>query len=147
DWWGVVTERKAVRYLAKPAALVALIAVSLTLDPLDSTVRGWMVAGLVFSLGGDVFLMLPERWFVAGLVSFLVGHVAYVVGLSMAPTSLVGLLIGMVVVAVTGATVGRAIVTTVRSGSHAALTTPVIAYITVISAMVVAAFGTTAPLA
>jgi uncharacterized membrane protein YhhN len=35
-------------------------------------------AGLVFSLFGDVFLMLPRDRFVPGLVSFLVAHLLYV---------------------------------------------------------------------
>ncbi len=144
DWFGVVTDRATVRYIAKPATLVALIGVALAVNPADSTIRAWMVAGLVFSLGGDVFLMLPERWFIAGLVSFLIGHIAYVVGLGLAPTSTAGLAVGLAVVVASAATVGRSIVTTVRAGSHTALTAPVIAYIAVISAMVIAAFGTTA---
>ena len=37
-----------------------------------------LVIGLVFCLGGDVFLALPrERMFLFGLVSFLLGHVLY----------------------------------------------------------------------
>ena len=40
-----------------------------------------MLTGLIFCLGGDVFLALPqERMFLCGLVSFLVGHVFYVFG-------------------------------------------------------------------
>jgi uncharacterized membrane protein YhhN len=40
-----------------------------------------MLLGLVFCLGGDVFLALPqERMFLLGLVSFLLGHVCYVLG-------------------------------------------------------------------
>lgn len=37
-----------------------------------------LLLGLVFCLGGDVFLALPqERMFLMGLVSFLLGHVLY----------------------------------------------------------------------
>ena len=144
DWYGVITERRAVRYVAKPGTLVALIGVALALDPVDGTIRAWMVAGLVCSLAGDVFLMLHERWFVAGLASFLLGHVAYVVGLGQADQSLAGLVVGGLVVAATAATLGRSIVTSVRRGSSPGLAPPVVAYIAVISAMVVAAFGTTA---
>ena len=40
---------------------------------------GWMLLGLVFCLGGDVFLALPQKqMFLLGLVSFLVGHIFYV---------------------------------------------------------------------
>lgn len=37
-----------------------------------------IIAGLVFSLAGDVFLMLPKDRFVFGLVSFLVAHLLYI---------------------------------------------------------------------
>jgi uncharacterized membrane protein YhhN len=41
----------------------------------------FILAGLVFCLGGDVFLVLPQkRMFLLGLVSFLVGHVFYILG-------------------------------------------------------------------
>ena len=39
----------------------------------------FLLAGLVFCLGGDVFLAFPQkRMFLYGLVSFLVGHVFYI---------------------------------------------------------------------
>jgi len=37
-----------------------------------------IIAGLVCSLAGDVFLMLPSDRFVAGLVSFLIAHLFYI---------------------------------------------------------------------
>ncbi len=38
-----------------------------------------ILIGLIFCLGGDVFLALPQaRMFLLGLVSFLIGHVFYV---------------------------------------------------------------------
>jgi len=39
---------------------------------------GWnIVAGLLFSLNGDVLLSLGEKYFLAGLVSFLCAHISY----------------------------------------------------------------------
>ena len=38
-----------------------------------------LVGALVFSLGGDVFLMLPGNYFIPGLGSFLVAHLFYLV--------------------------------------------------------------------
>lgn len=142
DWWGVWTEQRRVRVVAKPATLVALIAVAVALDPVDPTIRAWMVAGLVLSLAGDVFLLFEERWFVAGLASFLLGHIAYVVALQLAPTSIGWTAVGLLVVAAAIATIGRRIVAGVAGGEHRALTGPVVAYLLVISAMVVSAFGT-----
>jgi uncharacterized membrane protein YhhN len=36
-----------------------------------------IIAGLLFSLAGDIFLMLPTDRFVAGLVAFLLAHLFY----------------------------------------------------------------------
>ncbi|UCG09355.1 MAG: lysoplasmalogenase [Desulfobacterales bacterium] len=39
-----------------------------------------LLIGLIFCLGGDVFLALPqERMFLCGLISFLLGHVFYII--------------------------------------------------------------------
>ncbi len=40
--------------------------------------QGLIIAGLIFSLAGDVFLMLPSDQFIAGLVSFLIAHIFYI---------------------------------------------------------------------
>ena len=142
DWWATWAERRDIRFVTKPATLALLIAVALTLDPVDPTIRTWMVIGLVLSLAGDVFLMLDEKWFVAGLGSFLLGHIAYIVGLQLAPRSWGWTLVGLVVVLVAIASVGRKIVTAVAGGEQREMVGPVIAYLVVISAMVVSAFGT-----
>jgi uncharacterized membrane protein YhhN len=142
DWWATWAERPQVRHVTKPATLVALIGVAVTLTPVDPTIRTWMVVGLVLSLAGDVFLMLPERWFVAGLGSFLLGHIAYIVGLQLAPRSLGWTLLGLALVLAAVVTVGRRIVLGVAAGDHREMVGPVIAYLVVISAMVVSAFGT-----
>lgn len=40
----------------------------------------FVLAGLMFCLGGDVFLALPQRrMFLLGLISFLIGHIFYVI--------------------------------------------------------------------
>jgi len=146
DWWAVVAERMTVRYVAKPATLAALIGVAATLDPsVSPAVRAWMVVGLVFSLGGDVFLMLDEKWFVAGLASFLLGHVSYIVAMQIAHGSWVALLVGLVVVALGVGLIGRRVVAGVAAGDHADMKLPVVGYLTVISVMVISAFGTAAP--
>jgi uncharacterized membrane protein YhhN len=141
DWSAVWFDRRAARRVTKPAALVALVVVALTLVPVDPTIRTVMVVGLVLSLAGDVFL-LDERWFVAGLGAFLLGHLAYVAALQMAPTSWSWLAVGLVGVLASVALVGRPILGAVAAGDHGELTVPVVAYLVVISVMVISAFGT-----
>jgi uncharacterized membrane protein YhhN len=142
NWVAVASEpeRMSLEYVAKPATMVALIGVALALDPFDPAVRAWFVAALVLCLVGDVFLMLPKDLFVAGLASFLLGHLCYVAGLVIAHRSWLTTLLGALVVAASLAVIAPRIVGAVRR-TDAALVPPVIAYIAVISTMVITAWG------
>lgn len=142
DWWATWNQRREVRMIAKPLTLALLIGVALSVESFESQVRTWMVIGLVLSLGGDIFLLFEEKFFVFGLASFLLGHIAYVVAMQYERDSTLALLVGLAVVAASVAVVGRRIVGAVNRGDHPELTGPVIAYLVVISAMVVSAFGT-----
>jgi len=66
-------------YLFKPltTTLILLIAVQAGAPEL-ALYKYAIVAGLVCSLAGDIFLMLPSDKFVPGLASFLVGHLFYI---------------------------------------------------------------------
>lgn len=146
DWWAVIKKRQDVRFIFKPATLAVLIVAALFLpDSVDTTVKVWMIAGLVFSLLGDIFLMLDEKYFVAGLASFLVGHIAYVVGLAQVDFRWQFALIGVVIIAAAGSRLALPIV---RGGGRidGRLRGPVTAYMAVISAMVIAAAGTGDPI-
>jgi uncharacterized membrane protein YhhN len=67
-------------YLCKPLATTLILILALARADWDQ--RGGYAAlialGLLCSLAGDIFLMLPGDRFVPGLVSFLVAHLAYV---------------------------------------------------------------------
>jgi uncharacterized membrane protein YhhN len=95
DWWSKARDDRRLEYLCKPATLVALIVVAVALDPAAGAGdrRAWFVAALVFSLAGDVFLMLPRDAFVPGLAAFLVAHVCYVIGFWTDPPGGVALLL------------------------------------------------------
>ena len=80
DWWAIAMRNRRVEFVSKPATLVLLIGTALALDPDVSSMRTWFVVALVFSLAGDVFLMLPRDLFLPGLGSFLVAHLAYIAG-------------------------------------------------------------------
>jgi uncharacterized membrane protein YhhN len=101
---------------------------------------------VVWSLAGDVFLMLPQDLFVFGLGSFLLGHLAYIVGMQLDGTERPALLLGIAIVAVAMVLVGRPVIAAVKR-KEKALLGPVVVYMLVISAMVASAFGTTRPLA
>lgn len=141
NWVAVAIGNRWVEWFAKPATLALFIGVALALDPRHESVRAWFVAGLVLSLAGDVLLMLPTERFVAGLAAFLAGHVAYVIGFCLEQRSWVWLLVGLALVACFVLILGRRIIRAVARTDHA-LVVPVAAYIVVISAMVITAWGT-----
>lgn len=143
DWWAVATDRRSVEHVLKPATMVVLIAAAVALaDPANDAARWILVVGLACSLAGDVFLMLDPKWFLAGLGAFLVGHLAYVVALAQFDLATAPLAIGGIVVLIAGNVIGKRIVDA-AGGRDERLRVPVSAYVAVISAMVIAAFGTT----
>ena len=95
-----------------------------------------LLIGLIFCLGGDVFLALPqERAFLLGLVSFLLGHVFYVICFfyvaDVNPWTWGGGAIGL---AVSG------LVFFWLRPHLGSMRVPVMAYVIVITAMVIGAF-------
>jgi uncharacterized membrane protein YhhN len=138
DWIAVAREAKPVEYVAKPLTLVALIGVALSLDPASSGVRVAFVVALVFSLAGDVFLMVRRDLFVAGLASFLCAHLAYLLGFVVGSGSADELLVGAAVTLAVAGPLGVRLVRAVRRTAPA-LVAPVAAYVAAIAAMVAAA--------
>lgn len=145
DWVGVVRSDRRLRWIAKPATMVALVLSALFADHPPADVRTWLIVGLVLSLAGDVFLMMAdERWFTPGLGSFLLAHIAYIV--AMAHLHLTRSLFGvaLVVLAFGIGTVGVRVV--VGAARHdKSLQFPVLLYVCVISAMVAFAVATESP--
>ena len=64
--------------IAKPLLMITLLAYFLSASKGYPGWRILVVFALVFSWGGDVFLMMDDM-FVAGLASFLVAHVFYII--------------------------------------------------------------------
>jgi uncharacterized membrane protein YhhN len=66
-------------YVCKPLTMLLIIAIAARRATAG---RGWysraILGGLLFSIAGDVFLMLPSDRFIPGLVSFLIGHLWYI---------------------------------------------------------------------
>ena len=65
-------------YVFKPLTTVLIIVIALTVEGERRGYRRLIVAGLCFSLVGDVLLMLPSDQFVPGLLSFLIAHLFYI---------------------------------------------------------------------
>lgn len=77
------TDGRWLHYVSKPlATALLLLLVVQTANPVSKRYQWAIAAGLVFSLCGDIFLMLPQDLFVAGLICFLITHCAYLVALT-----------------------------------------------------------------
>jgi uncharacterized membrane protein YhhN len=146
DWYAVARDNRRLEYIAKPLTMAALAVVAATLDPADPTRRLWFTAAVVFSLAGDVFLMLPRDRFLPGVGAFLVGHLCYVGGLLRGELSTPGLLLGTGVLLVALVVTGRPLLLALQR-RHRDLLVPVAVYMTAISAMVVLAIAVGPPAA
>lgn len=142
DWIAVARTDRRLEHIAKPAALAALVVAAVVIDPSAAATdrRWWFVVALVFTLVGDVALMLDSDRFVVGLGAFLVAHLAYIGGFWVDPPAAGAVAIAVVATAVVMAPLARRIVTAVGA-VEPALRAPVAAYIGVISLMVVSALA------
>lgn len=76
--WYAYHEPRWMFYVLKPLTMV-LICLAAILGGNDLSVYKMMIiAGLVFSLAGDIFLMLPSDRFLSGLIAFLFAHLCYI---------------------------------------------------------------------
>jgi len=77
--WAARAGSPTQRYIFKPLTTVLILLLALALpDAVSPLYRVLVAVGILFSLGGDIFLMLPRDAFVWGLVSFLVAHLFYI---------------------------------------------------------------------
>ena len=124
-------------YLCKPAATLSIAAMVLRLGAgAEPGYRRAIVAGLLLSTAGDVFLMLPGL-FIPGLVAFLLAHIAYTVRLRQdapwfASRRALALTLGVGALMYTVLWLG---------GLPAGLRGPVAAYVVVIALMAAQALG------
>lgn len=102
-------------YLFKPLTMLLIISGALMASAGDASLyRVMIIAGLLCSLTGDVFLMLPRDRFIAGLISFLIAHILYIIafasrgGFSFAPLTLLPLLVyGLIMLRLLWSHLGR----------------------------------------
>ncbi len=65
-------------YIFKPLTMLLIGLMAILGQGAPPFYKHMIIAGLVFSIMGDIFLMLPSDRFVAGLVAFLVAHLFYI---------------------------------------------------------------------
>lgn len=117
----------------KPATMIFIIALALFCGARRGFYRRIVIAGLFFSLVGDVFLINPQRYFVHGLAAFLIAHLFYVAAFGKAGAGKFNLL------SLGAFPVGFALFLIISNGVPANLKIPVIFYTLAISTMLCAA--------
>ena len=72
QWPAVVT------YVFKPLTMILIIVIALLAkSPPSGRYKYAIIAGLFFSMAGDIFLIFPADLFIVGLVSFLIAQLIY----------------------------------------------------------------------
>lgn len=78
DLVAIALGKRRWRYLFKPGTMLLIIALAAMAAP-GAGRYGWLVLiGLLFSVAGDIFLVLPGDRLIPGLASFLVAHLFYI---------------------------------------------------------------------
>ncbi len=128
-------------WVAKPLAGVGFIGAALAAAALDSGYGRWILAALVLSWFGDVFLIprRAPRVFQAGILSFLLGHVAFTAAFVVRGLDLRMALLAALLALVTSLLAARWL----RPHVPAQMRIPVHAYLIVISLMLVCAAAAT----
>lgn len=143
DWYAVYKGWKKLEYFLKPITMIFLFIWLLLSSSVLSGIALWFGIGLLLSLAGDVFLMLPNEQFIAGLVAFLLAHVAYIIGFNqtLPPFNALGLVMA-VLVGITAVQLYKRVAAGLLAQGKENLQKPVLAYTAVISIMLLSALLT-----
>jgi uncharacterized membrane protein YhhN len=130
NWYAVTVTNKKIEYIAKTATLTILLIAYAARLPFP--LGWWQVvfgAGLLFSLFGDVFLMLPSDQFVLGLLSFLLAQIAYIAVFNFGGLELnVATILMVIAIALIAIPVIGSIVSALRKTGRSRLVIPVMVY-------------------
>jgi uncharacterized membrane protein YhhN len=142
NWIAVARKWLNIVYISKPTVILALISWLI----LNGGFQDWtifFIIGLVLSLAGDIFLMLPNEQFIAGLISFLLAHIAYILGFSSVKYvfSIPGLIL-LILVGLVAFEVFRRLLSAIKTRGQRNLQIPVLIYTFVIGLMLVSALLT-----
>jgi uncharacterized membrane protein YhhN len=144
DWAAVAKGWKRIEFFEKPFTMVLLFCYLAAAGGFSSLPLISFGIGVVFSLTGDIFLLLSNRWFTAGLAAFLLAHISYIIGLNtpFGSTSPLWALVIGIILALSAARILRPILAGVREKGLQKLVIPVAAYGMVITIMLLSAILT-----
>lgn len=79
NWIAAINNNRKLFVITKPLVMVLLIGFFVVSGGVIQEGL-WFLFALVFSLAGDILLMLPPGWFISGLVAFFMAQVTYLIG-------------------------------------------------------------------
>jgi alkenylglycerophosphocholine hydrolase len=144
DWVAVWWRLKRLEWVCKPATLVAFVIAGALLAAGREWgwVAAWFVPALVFSLLGDILLMVPgERWFLAGLLAFLLAQITYIIGFNVTPPPLAAVVL-LPLVANFAWMILRKLVQGLEASGSPDMRLPVTVYALVLTLMLFSAWAT-----
>lgn len=142
DWAAVSFQWKRIEYIAKPGVILSLIAWLIINNGFEDQLLFFTI-GLVFSMAGDISLMLPKGSFLAGLILFLFSHVFYILGFNVTipQFSYAGFVIAILIF-INAFEISRRIIRGCSAYGHEKLKIPIVVYTIIISLMVYSALLT-----
>lgn len=126
--------------IAKPGVMIVLFIWLFTSVGLNGPLL-WFGIGILFSLAGDVLLMISlDRFFLVGLIVFLLAHAAYVIGFNQPLPALTswGVILA-ILIGFGGARVIRRILSEAVTKGQGRMRIPILVYGLVISLMLLSA--------
>jgi len=142
NWLASAKDWKTLVYITKPGTMLVLLAWLWQASHFQGSIM-WFALGLIFSLAGDIFLMLPQEKFIAGLISFLLGHIAYTIGLlPKLPGFNLATLLVMLMVSITAFALYHRITANLVISGQQKMKAPILIYTLAIGMMVTAALLT-----
>lgn len=142
DWAAVAANYKSIRYITKPSVITFLLFWLAVNNAISSSML-WFSIGLVFSLLGDIILVLPREPFIPALIAFLFAHISYIIGFNSPPPpiNLPGIILALIVIT-TGIQIFLRLAKSMSSEVVRKLRIPILAYTLVISLMLLSALLT-----
>lgn len=135
NWLATWRCQRFLCWVTKPAALILLIAWFTQIGGWQGNLL-WFGLGLVFSLAGDVLLLLPARFFIPGLGAFLIAQLFYIVGFWQQPVQMTwAALLPLIPVGLVFWELTRRVRAGLRMHHETGMVIPVMVYAAIISLM------------
>ncbi len=143
DWFAVYKGWKKQEYILKPLTMLFLFIFLFVNTSGLNGIALWFGIGILLSMAGDIFLMLPKEEFIAGLVAFLLAHLAYIIGFNQTiPPFNLPAIVWSVLLGIIAAQLHKQILMGLVKQGKGSLEKPILAYMAVIVIMLLSALIT-----